>query len=49
MWNIIPFAELEVYSQTMDIADKAIHKVVCQKSDVHGNSDFLSSQKPDPI
>jgi hypothetical protein len=36
-------------SQTMDIADMAIHPVVCQKSDFHGNSDFQSSQKLDPL
>jgi hypothetical protein len=32
----------------MDIADMAIHRVVCQKSDYHGNSDFQNSQKLDP-
>ncbi len=29
----------------MDIVDMAIHQVVCQKSDFHGNSDFQNSQK----
>ncbi len=27
----------------------AIHPVVCQKSDSHGNSDFPNSQKLDPL
>jgi hypothetical protein len=27
----------------------AIHGVVCQKSDVHGNSDIQNSQKLDPL
>jgi hypothetical protein len=27
----------------------AIHQVVCQKSDFHGNSDFPNSQKLDPL
>jgi hypothetical protein len=35
-------------SQTMDIVDMAIHRVVCQKSDSHGNSVFQNSQKLDP-
>jgi hypothetical protein len=26
--------------QTMDIIDMAIHRVTCQKSDFHGNSEF---------
>jgi hypothetical protein len=29
----------------MDIVDMAIHAVVCQKSDFHGNSDFRNSQR----
>jgi hypothetical protein len=33
----------------MDIIDMAIHRVVCQKSDFHGNSDFQNSQKLDPL
>jgi hypothetical protein len=33
----------------MDIVDMAFHQVVCQKSDVHGKSDFQNSQKPDPL
>jgi hypothetical protein len=33
----------------MDIIDLAIHQVVCQKSDFHGNSDFQNSQKLDPL
>jgi hypothetical protein len=27
----------------------AIHHVVCQKSDLHGNSDFQNPQKLDPL
>jgi hypothetical protein len=27
----------------------AIHQVVCQKSDFHGNCDFQNSQKLDPL
>jgi hypothetical protein len=34
---------------TMDIADMTIHRVACQKSDFHGNSDFQNSQKLDPL
>jgi hypothetical protein len=30
----------------MDTVDMAIHPVVCQKSDFHGNSDFQNSQIP---
>jgi hypothetical protein len=33
----------------MDIVDMAIHQIVCQKSDFHGNSDFQNSQKLDHI
>jgi hypothetical protein len=33
----------------MDIVDKAIHPVVCQKSDFHGNSNLKNSQKLDPL
>jgi hypothetical protein len=33
----------------MDIVDMAIHPVVCQKSDFHGNSDIQNSQKLDPL
>jgi hypothetical protein len=33
----------------MDIVDMAIHPVVCQKSDFHGNRDFENSQKQDPF
>jgi hypothetical protein len=33
----------------MDIADMAIHRVVYQKSDFHGNSDFHNSQKQGPL
>jgi hypothetical protein len=33
----------------LDIIDLAIHGVVCQKSDFHGNSDIQNSQKPDPL
>jgi hypothetical protein len=33
----------------MDIVDMAIHLVVCQKSDFHGNSDFQNSQKLYPF
>jgi hypothetical protein len=33
----------------MDIVDMAIHPVICQKSDVHRNSDFQKSQKLDPL
>ena len=36
-------------SQTLDIVDLAIHGVVCQKSDFHGNSDIQNSQKLDPL
>jgi hypothetical protein len=35
--------------QTVDIVDLAIHGVVCQKSDFHGNSDIQNSQKLDPL
>ena len=35
--------------QTMHIVDKAIHQVVGQKSDFHGNSDFQNSQTLDPF
>jgi hypothetical protein len=35
-------------SQTLDIVDMAIRPVVCQKSDLHGSSDFQNSQKLDP-
>jgi hypothetical protein len=33
----------------MNIADKKIHLVVYQKSDIHGNSYFQNYQKLDPI
>jgi hypothetical protein len=33
----------------MDLVDLAIHSVVCQKSDFHGNSDIQNSQKLDPL
>jgi hypothetical protein len=33
----------------MGIVDMTIHRVVCQKSDFHGNSDFQNSQKLDPL
>jgi hypothetical protein len=33
----------------MDLVDLAIHGVVCQKSDFHGNSDIKNSQKLDPL
>jgi hypothetical protein len=36
-------------SQTLDIVDLAIHGVVCQKYDFHGNSNIQNSQKLDPI
>jgi hypothetical protein len=29
--------------QTMNIVDMAIHLVICQKTDFHGNSDFQNS------
>jgi hypothetical protein len=35
--------------QTLDIVDLAIHEVVCQKYDLHGNSDIQNSQKLDPL
>jgi hypothetical protein len=33
----------------MDLVDLAIHRVVCQKSDFHGNSDIQNSRKLDPL
>jgi hypothetical protein len=36
-------------SQTLDIEDLANHGVVCQKSDLHGNSDIQNSQKLAPL
>jgi hypothetical protein len=33
----------------MDIVDMAIRQVVCQKSDLHGKSDFQTSQRLDPL
>jgi hypothetical protein len=33
----------------MDIVDMAIHLVVCQKSDLHRNSDLQTSEKLDPL
>jgi hypothetical protein len=33
----------------LDDVDLAIHEVVCQKSDFHGNSDIQNSQKLDPL
>jgi hypothetical protein len=40
---------MSVYPPTIDIVDMAIHRVDCQKSDFHGNSDFRNSQKLDPL
>jgi hypothetical protein len=38
---LIPELEkLGVGPQTLDIVDLAIHGVVCQKSDFHGNGDI---------
>jgi hypothetical protein len=34
---------------TIDIVHMAIHWVVCQKPDFHGNSDFQNSQTLDPL
>jgi hypothetical protein len=39
----------EALPQTLNIVDLAIQGVVCQKSDFHGNSDILNSQKLDPL
>ncbi len=36
-------------STDLDIVDSAIHGVVCQKSDFHGNSDIQNSKKLDPL
>ena len=33
----------------MYIVDMAIHQVVCQKSDFHGNRDFQNFQNLDPL
>jgi hypothetical protein len=33
----------------LDIVDLAIHGVVSQKSDFHGNSDIQNPQKLDPL
>jgi hypothetical protein len=33
----------------MDLVDLTIHRVVCQKSDLHGNSDIRNSQRLDPL
>jgi hypothetical protein len=33
----------------LDIADSAIHGVVCQKSDFHGNIDIQNYKKLDPL
>jgi hypothetical protein len=33
----------------LDIVDLAIHGVVCQKSNFHGNSDMQNSQRLDPL
>jgi hypothetical protein len=33
----------------LDIVDLAIHGVVCQKTDFHGNSVIQNSQKLDPL
>jgi hypothetical protein len=33
----------------LDIGDLAIHGVVSQKSDFHGNTDMQNSQKLDPL
>jgi hypothetical protein len=33
----------------LDIVDLAIHGVVCQKSDFHGNSDIQNFQKLSPL
>ncbi len=35
--------------QTYTTVDLAIPRVVCQKSDFHGNSDIQNSQKLDPL
>jgi hypothetical protein len=35
--------------QNMDFVGVAIPRVVCQKSDFHGNRDFQNSQKLDPL
>jgi hypothetical protein len=40
---------IRCYSQTMDLVDLAIHEVVYQKSDFHGNSDIQNFQKLDPF
>jgi hypothetical protein len=42
-------AKTPLKPQTLDTVDLAIHGVVCQKSDFHGNSDILNSQKLDPL
>jgi hypothetical protein len=41
----------ENWSQTtdLDIVDSAIHGVVCQKSDFHGNSNIQNPKKLDPL
>jgi hypothetical protein len=39
---------VKLHPQTKDIVDMAVHPVVCQKSDFHGNSDFQNSQKLEP-
>ncbi len=52
-----PFTESKVYFfnplqgsfTDLDIVDSAIHGVVCQKSDFHGNSDIQNSKKLDPL
>ncbi len=40
---------MELRPQTMDVVQMAIHPVVCQKTDIHGNSDFQNSQKQDSL
>jgi hypothetical protein len=47
--NKYTFQSDEYRPQTMDIVDMEIHRVVRQKSDFHGNSDFQNSQKLDPL
>jgi hypothetical protein len=40
---------LPLLTTDIDIVDLAIHGVVCQKPDFHGNSDIQNSQKLDPL
>jgi hypothetical protein len=41
--SILHPQDVRVWAQTLDITDFAIHGVVCQKSDFHGNSDIQNS------